>query len=169
MELLTIVNYLTIWFLGVLLTSMNRSRITFTLNELVYVLNSTADRLLRANFEITYSQFLFMVTLMSQTNPTPSYLAECLGVSRAAVSQRLSWFQERNLVKISRVSGNDKNLSLALTRKGETLATQSADFLEKEFRVLFDNAAFVDLDKLDKTLSQIKSHLIQNQESRNAA
>ena len=148
---------------------MNTSRITFTLNELVFVLNSTADRLLRANFEITYSQFLFMVTLMSQTNPTPSYLAECLGVSRAAVSQRLSWFQERNLVKISKVSGNDKNLSLALTRKGETLTTQSADFLEKEFRVLFDNAAFVDLDKLDKTLSQIKSHLIQNQESRNAA
>jgi DNA-binding MarR family transcriptional regulator len=148
---------------------MNRSRITFTLNELVYVLNSTADRLLRANFEITYSQFLFMVTLMSQSNPTPSFLAECLGVSRAAVSQRLSWFQERNLVKISRVSGNDKNLSLALTRKGETLATQSANFLEKEFRVLFDNAAFVDLDKLDKTLTQIKSHLIQNQESRNAA
>ena len=148
---------------------MNTSRITFTLNELVYVLNSTADRLLRANFEITYSQFLFMVTLMSQTNPTPSYLAECLGVSRAAVSQRLSWFQERNLVKISKVSGNDKNLSLALTRKGETLTTQSADFLEKEFRLIFDNAAFVDLDKLDKTLSQIKSHLIQNQESRNAA
>ena len=148
---------------------MNRSRITFTLNELVYVLNSTADRLLRANFELTYSQFLFMVTLMSQTNPTPSYLAECLGVSRAAVSQRLSWFQERNLVKISKVSGNDKNLSLALTRKGETLTTQSADFLEKEFRIIFDNVAFVDLDKLDKTLSQIKSHLIQNQESRNAA
>jgi DNA-binding MarR family transcriptional regulator len=148
---------------------MNSSRITFTLNELVYVLNSTADRLLRANFEITYSQFLFMVTLMSQTNPTPSYLAECLGVSRAAVSQRLSWFQERNLVKISKVSGNDKNLSLALTRKGETLAAQSADFLEKEFRVIFNNAAFVDLDKLDKTLTQIKSHLIQNQESRNAA
>jgi DNA-binding MarR family transcriptional regulator len=148
---------------------MNTSRITFTLNELVYVLNSIADRLLRANFEITYSQFLFMVTLMSQTNPTPSYLAECLGVSRAAVSQRLSWFQERNLVKISRVSGNDKNLSLALTRKGETLATQSANFLEKEFRVLFDNAAFIDLDKLDKTLTQIKSQLIQSQESRNAA
>jgi hypothetical protein len=148
---------------------MNRSRITFTLNELVYVLNSTADRLLRANFELTYSQFLFLVTLMSQDKPTPSYLAECLGVSRAAVSQRLSWFQERNLVKISKVSGNYRNLSLSLTRKGETLATQSADFLEKEFRVIFDNTAFVDLDKLDKTLTQIKSHLIQNQESRNAA
>jgi DNA-binding MarR family transcriptional regulator len=148
---------------------MNSSRITFTLNELVYVLNSSADRLLRANFELTYSQFLFLVTLMSQNKPTPTYLAECLGVSRAAVSQRLSWFQERNLVKVSRVSGNEKSLSLELTRKGEILATQSADFLEKEFRILFASGASVDLEKLDKTLIQVKTQLIKNMESRNAA
>ncbi len=148
---------------------MNRSRITFTLNELVYVLNSTADRLLRASFELTYSQFLFLVTLMSQDKPTPSFLAECLGVSRAAVSQRLWWFQEGNLVKVSRVSGNEKNLSLELTRKGELVATQSADFLEKEFRLLFDGGGSVDLEKLEKTLTQVKTQLIKNMESRNAA
>lgn len=148
---------------------MNSSRITFTLNEFVYVLNSTADRLLRANFELTYSQFLFLVTLMRQDKPTPSFLAECLGVSRAAVSQRLSWFQERNLVRVSRVSGNEKNLSLELTRKGELLATQSADFLEEEFRILFASGASVDLEKLDKTLTQVKTQLIKNMESRNAA
>ena len=148
---------------------MNSSRVTFTLNELVYVLNSTADRLLRANFELTYSQFLFLVTLMSQDKPTASYLAECLGVSRAAVSQRLSWFQERDLVRVSRVSGNEKNLSLELTRKGELLATQSADFLEEEFRILFASGASVDLEKLDKTLTQVKTQLIKNMESRNAA
>jgi DNA-binding MarR family transcriptional regulator len=148
---------------------MNSSRVTFTLNELVYVLNSEADRLLRANFELTYSQFLFLVTLMSQDKPTPSYLAECLGVSRAAVSQRLSWFQERNLVNVSRVSGNEKNLSLELTRKGELLATQSADFLEREFRILFASRTSVDLEKLDRTLTQVKTQLIENLESRNAA
>jgi DNA-binding MarR family transcriptional regulator len=148
---------------------MNSSRITFTLNELVYVLNSTADRHLRANFELTYSQFLFLVTLMSQDKPTPSYLAECLGVSRAAVSQRLSWFQERNLVKVSRAAGNEKNLSLELTPKGKLLATQSADFLEKEFRVLFDGGASVDLEKLDETLTQVKTQLIKNAEARSAA
>ena len=148
---------------------MNTSRITFTLNELVYVLNSTADRLLQANFDLTYSQFLFLATLMSQDKPTPSYLAECLGVSRAAVSQRLSWFQERNLVKVSRVLGNEKNLSLELTREGELLTTKSADFLEKEFRILFDGGASVDLEKLDETLTQVKTQLIKNAESRNAA
>ena len=148
---------------------MNTSRITFTLNELVYVLNSAADRLLRANFDMTYSQFIFLVTLMNQNNPTPSYLAECLGVSRAAVSQRLSWFQERNLVKVSRVSRNEKNLSLELTRKGELLATQSADFLEREFRILFAGRTSVDLEDLDTTLTQVKTQLIENMESRNAA
>ena len=148
---------------------MKSSRITFTLNELVYVLNSNADRLLRANFELTYSQFLFLVTLMSQDKPTPSYLAECLGVSRAAVSQRLSWFQERNLVNVSRVSGNEKNLSLELTRKGKLLATQSADFLEREFRILFASRTSVDLQELDTTLTQVKTQLIENMESRNAA
>jgi DNA-binding MarR family transcriptional regulator len=148
---------------------MNSSRITFTLNELVYVLNSAADRHLRANFDLTYSQFLFLVTLMGQSKPTPSYLAECLGVSRAAVSQRLSWFQDRNLVKVSKVSGNDKNLSLELTRNGEMVATRSADFLEKEFRLLFDSAPSVDLETLDKTLTQVKTQLIKNAEFRNAA
>jgi DNA-binding MarR family transcriptional regulator len=148
---------------------MNGSRITFTLNHLVYVLNSAADKHLRANFDLTYSQFLFLVTLMGQNKPTPSRLAECLGVSRAAVSQRLPWFQDHGLVDVFKVSGNDKNLSLALTREGETLATQAADFLEQEFRLLFDNADFVDLGKLDTTLRQIKSHLLHNQELRNAA
>jgi DNA-binding MarR family transcriptional regulator len=148
---------------------MNSSRITFTLNELVYVLNSAADRHLRANFDLTYSQFLFLVTLMSQNKPTPSFLAECLGVSRAAVSQRLPWFQDRELVTVSRVSGNEKNLSLELTRKGEALATQSADFLEQEFRVLFQNTDSVDLDDLDKTLRRVKQQLIRNRELRNAA
>jgi DNA-binding MarR family transcriptional regulator len=106
---------------------------------------------------------------MGQDKPTPSYLADCLGVSRAAVSQRLSWFQERSLVKVSRVSGNEKNLSLELTRKGELLTTQSADFLEKEFRILFDGGSSIDLEKLDKTLTQVKTQLIKNAESRNAA
>jgi hypothetical protein len=72
-------------------------------------------------------------------------------------------------VRVSRVSGNEKNLSLELTRKGELLATQSADFLEKEFRILFTSGASVDLEKLDKTLTQVKTQLIKNMESRNAA
>jgi hypothetical protein len=58
---------------------------------------------------------------------------------------------------------------LELTRKGKLLATQSADFLEREFRILFSSRTSVDLEELDTTLTQVKTQLIENMESRNAA
>lgn len=148
---------------------MTSNRITFTLNHLVAVLNSSADRLLRANYSLTYSQFLFLVTLQGLGESTPSFLAERLGVSRAAVSQRLSWFEDRKLIDISNAKGSQKNLSLRLSKRGSDLASESADFLEAEFRKLFYGLPDVDLTGLDKTLKQLTNQLIERQEGKNAA
>ena len=148
---------------------MVKNRITFTLNELVSVLNGAADRLLRANFGLTYSQFLFLVTLQGLGESTASQLSERLGVSRAAVSQRLDWFEERKLIKVSKPKDNLKNLSLTLTLQGRSLATSSADFLEEQFRTLFRGLPNVNLSELDKTLKEITSQLVANQEKKNAA
>ena len=148
---------------------MTSNRITFTLNHLVAVLNSSADRLLRANYALTYSQFLFLITLQGLGESTPSFLAERLGVSRAAVSQRLSWFEDRKLIDISNAKGSQKNLSLRLSKRGSDLASESADFLEAEFRKLFYGLPDVDLTGLDKTLKKLTNQLIERQEGKNAA
>lgn len=148
---------------------MTSNRITFTLNHLVAVLNSSADRLLRANYSLTYSQFLFLVTLQGLGESTPSFLAKRLGVSRAAVSQRLSWFEDRKLIDISNAKGSQKNLSLRLSKRGSDLASESADFLEAEFRKLFYGLPDVDLTGLDKTLRKLTNQLIERQEGKNAA
>lgn len=148
---------------------MNSRRITFALNEVVNTLNASADRLLREHFGLTYRQFLFLVTLQALENPTASYLAECIGVSRAAVSQSLPRFVERKLVEVSAVYGNEKNLALSLTSKGEQLASGAADFLEEEFRILFKGIESIDLNELHATLQQITHQLSKNQESKNAA
>jgi DNA-binding MarR family transcriptional regulator len=148
---------------------MVKNRITFTLNELVSVLNGAADRLLRANFGLTYSQFLFLVTLQGLGESTASQLSERLGVSRAAVSQRLDWFEERKLIKVSKPKDNLKNLSLTLTLQGRSLATSSADFLEEQFRTLFRGLPNVNLGELDQTLKGITNQLLANQEKKNAA
>ena len=147
---------------------MASNRITFTLNHLVAVLNGSADRLLRANFSLTYSQFLFLVTLQGLGQSTPSFLAERLGVSRAAVSQRLSWFEERKLIEVSNAKRNQKNLSLRLTKQGVDLVSESADFLETEFRKLFYGLPDVDLNGLEKNLRQLTNQLIERQEAKNA-
>lgn len=148
---------------------MANQRITFTLNHVVSLLNASADRLLRAHFNLTYSQFLFLVTLESLERPTASFLAECLGVSRAAVSQRLPWFQDRGFLEVAKRSGNNKNLSLSLTKKGVNLANSSADFLEGEFRALFQGIGSVDLKQLDLTLNKIKQGLLTSEGARDAA
>ena len=148
---------------------MTTSRITFQLNEVVSNLNQAADRLLRAHFDLTYSQFLFLVILQGLNKPTASHLAECLGVSRAAVSQRLEWFQSKNLVEVTKVEGNDRNLALSLTEHGSSLAVTSADFLEREFRLLLEPISTVNLDHLQSTLSLIKDQLLHARETKNAA
>lgn len=148
---------------------MNGQRITFTLNEVVNVLNASADRLLRSKFDLTYSQFLFLVTLAALDKPTASFLAECLGVSRAAVSQRLTWFESRKYIEVSRADGSNKNLSLSLTKEGLALVNNSSEFLENEFRQVFESVASVDLGELNATLMQIKQGLLLNEESRNVA
>jgi DNA-binding MarR family transcriptional regulator len=109
------------------------------------------------------------VTLQDLGESTPSFLAERLGVSRAAVSQRLAWFEERKLVDISSAKDSQKNLSLRLTKRGVALASESADFLEVEFRKLFYGLPDVDLDGLDKTLKQLTNQLIERQEAKDAA
>ena len=148
---------------------MVKNRITFTLNELVSVLNGAADRLLRANFALTYSQFLFLVTLQGLGESNASQLSERLGVSRSAVSQRLDWFEKRKLIKVSKPKDNLKNLSLTLTLQGRSLATSSADFLEEQFRTLFRGLPNVNLSELDQTLKEITNQLLANQEKKNAA
>lgn len=148
---------------------MTTSRITFQLNEVVSILNAAADRLLRSHFGLTYSQFLFLVTVQGLNKPTPSQVAECLGVSRAAVSQRLESFRVKKLVEVTKVEGNDRNLALSLTEHGASLAVTSADFLEREFRQLLEPISTVNLDHLQSTLTQIKDQLLQARETRNAA
>lgn len=139
---------------------MGNFRITFTLNELVAEMNRSADGILRTNFGITYSQFLFLVTLqgMGETNPTS--LATELGVSRSAVSQRLEWFETRSLVRVTHPYPNSKQLLLTLTSEGDTLATATADHLEQAFRVVFEPFSEVDLKSLNNQLEAVKRHFL---------
>ena len=72
---------------------MAETRITFTLNRLVSVLNSHADAILRSRYNMTYSQFVFLLFLLKPGQMSMTELSECLDVSTAAVSKRAPWFK----------------------------------------------------------------------------
>lgn len=144
---------------------MGRDRITFTLNHLVGELNRLADRILRREFGLTYSQFLFLVHLESSGTVSVSTLARHLGVSRAAVSKRVNWFRSRGLVDSGHLHSDQRLVTLAVTRRGKALVEKMSDVLEARFRERFDGLVTLDLEELNRTLLFLHAHLQGSTES----
>ncbi len=144
---------------------MAQHRVTFTLNHVVGELNKNADRILREGFGLTYSQFLFLVHLDFAGTVSSSVLAKNMGVSRAAVSKRVSWFTSRGLVRSGHTPSDNRVLTLALTSQGKRLVAQMSDHLEQRFRERFDSFEGVDLDELNRTLLSILDHLQEPQKA----
>ena len=138
---------------------MPDTKVTFTLNRLVGALNKAADGLLREHYGLTYSQFLFLVTLNNAGSISSGALAHTLGVSAAAVSKRTHWFVQRGLVQATPSPTDGRALTLSLTDKGSKFALDTAVFLEEQFRGLFNGIASVNLDQLNTTLLEIEAHL----------
>lgn len=144
---------------------MVENRITFTLNHLVSDLNKNADRILREEFGLTYSQFLFLLHLQSAGTVSSSVLAQNLGVSRAAVSKRVMWFTSRGFVDSGQARGDQRLVTLAITARGRKLVQQMSDVLEARFRERFDGLVTVDLQELNQTLLFVHAHLQGMRES----
>lgn len=141
------------------------NRITFTLNYLVSELNRSADRILREEFGLTYSQFLFLVHLESCGTVSSSVLARNMGVSRAAVSKRVMWFTSRGLVDSGNAHSDQRLVTLAITARGRKLVQQMSDVLEARFRERFEGLLTVDIEELNQTLLVVHTHLQGSRES----
>lgn len=138
---------------------ISHDRITLALHHLVYELDSQADRILRSRFGMTFSQFLFLANLEAGANADISMLAERIGVSRAAVSKRLPWFLQRDLVYVADDPANKKRVMIGLTAKGGELVERSGQALELEFAGIFASIDGVDLEALNRDLNTVLGHL----------
>ena len=138
---------------------MSNDRVTFTLNHVVNELNRKADRILRTQFGLTYSQFLFLLHVRALGPVTASGLARSMGVSRAAVSKRIPWFGSRGLVSLGGDRSDSRVVTLEATKTGADLVTQMSDALEGEFRARFRDLEHVDLDRLNDTLLELLAHM----------
>jgi MarR family transcriptional regulator, 2-MHQ and catechol-resistance regulon repressor len=134
--------------------------ITFTLNRLVVELNHRADRILRREFQMTYSQFLYLVQVAEHQPIEMTSLAGKLGISRAAISQRTPWFESRHLVRRESNPEHDRRVRLTLTPSGVALAENAGRTLEVRFRAGFSSLnRHHNLDELNTTLEAILTQL----------
>jgi DNA-binding MarR family transcriptional regulator len=141
---------------------MAEQRISFMLNSLVRVMNGQADALLRAEYSITYSQFVFLQRLSESGQLDITRLAQALGVSKAAVSKRIEWFVERALVRVDQDPTNAKRVLVSLTAQGADLSKKSGDYLERRLLGAVAAAPGVDFAALGDTLATLTAHMEKN-------
>lgn len=139
---------------------MTEKRISFLLNIVVREMNSQADGLLRNEFGITYSQFVFLMTLSEHPEIDVTRLSEALGVTKGAVSNRLKWFMARGLASAQHKPGNSKQLLISLTPDGLSLSETSGAFLEKTFTSTIGKTRNNSYKALTRELEKIYEHLL---------
>lgn len=140
---------------------MTEKRISFLLNTVVREMNSQADGLLRQEFGITYSQFVFLMITSEHPGIDVTRLAHELGVSKSAVSKRLSWFVERGFAQTKHPPGDSKRITISLKREGELLAQKAGNYLENTFMATISNDSEADFDLLTVELSRIMGMLMK--------
>lgn len=134
---------------------MSEDRITFTLHHLVNELDRIADGILRREFALTYSQFLFLVSLQEKGTLDVTSLARALGVSKAAVSKRVPWFQERQLVEIEGDTNSSRRVLISISSSGEKLVTEAASVLDSTFISQASQFHGFNLDELHHNLQEM--------------
>lgn len=142
---------------------MSERRITFTLNRLVNALNAAADRILREQFKLTFSQFQFLVVLDACGTIPSKTFAEQLGVSAAAVSKRLAWFEQRGFIQTGTIPRDRRTVTVTISKHGKDLLSQTSGVLEESFRKGFADLQSVNVDELNATLLTVLDHLTHNE------
>ncbi|MET4160107.1 MarR family winged helix-turn-helix transcriptional regulator [Agromyces sp. PvR057] len=134
--------------------------LTVTLHLLVDRMDRFADALLRARFGISFNQFQFVAVIADlPTPPDITTLADCLGVSKAAVSKRVPSFVEAGLVQTSTDPANARRVLLSITPQAGRLLSEALPVLGASFTDEFDDLDTVDLDALHDDLKAVIRHL----------
>jgi len=135
------------------------------MNRLVNALNAAADHILREQFGLTFSQFQFLAVLEACGTISSRTFAERLGVSPAAVSRRLSWFEQRSLIHTGTLAHDRRTVTVTISEQGKELLSKTSRVLEESFREGFAELRSVDLDGLNATLNTVYDHLTRTEPS----
>ncbi|MFT4157527.1 MAG: MarR family transcriptional regulator [Microbacterium sp.] len=106
-------------------------RITVTLHELVAELDLYADVWLRVRHGVSYNLFELLAALAERQPIDITRLAQCLGVTKAAVSKRIPAMVADGWITAS--PGGGRRVELGLTPRGAELVQKAGGELEREF------------------------------------
>lgn len=124
------------------------ARFTYSLHHLVAEMDAHADRILAARYDgLTFSQFMFLAVLEDGQPLDVTHMAQCLGVSKAAVSKRVPGLVAQGYIHASADPAHGRRVVLTLSDEGARLAREAGDVLDTELTRLFTGRDDLDLTR----------------------
>jgi len=109
------------------------SDLSFDLLALTARLDRSADRILRAELDVSFRRYLALLIVGELGTATQRALAERLGVSEPSVSRMTGVLAETGLLDAQADPGGGNRRRLCLTVPGRHLVEQGRDLLERRF------------------------------------
>jgi DNA-binding MarR family transcriptional regulator len=110
--------------------------LSFRLHVLTARLDRAADRILRAEHDVTYHRFLALTLVGELGASTQRALADGLGVTEPSVSRMTSLLAADGLLDVRSDPGGGHRRRLELTPRGRRLVTDGQRTLEERFAAL---------------------------------
>lgn len=111
-------------------------RLSFRLHVLTARLDRAADRILRAEHDISYRRFLSLTLVGELGVATQRALAESLGVTEPSVSRMAAVLAADGLLDARPDPAGGHRKRLALTERGQWLVREGQQTLEERFAAL---------------------------------
>jgi DNA-binding MarR family transcriptional regulator len=115
-------------------------RLSFDLHVLTALLDRAADRILRAEFGVSYRRFLALTHVGELAATTQRALAESLGVTEPSVSRMTAVLADEGWLDVRPDPAGGHRRQLALTPEGKRLVGKAQALLEDRFAALVETS-----------------------------
>ncbi len=105
---------------------MSTESLADAIRQTAAVIDRAIDAELRRSCDMTLSQMLFLREVQRLGTSDARGLAKALGVSPPAVSQRLDWFVQRNLVAVEHHGPGNRLLRIEITPAGTSMVDRAS-------------------------------------------
>ncbi len=127
-----------------------------TLHELVSVMDTYADALLRRDHQLSFNEFEYLVVIADHPDADLTDLAACLRITKAAVSKRLPSLEAAGLVRRADPQ-RGRRVLVELTESGGAKLAAAAAQLQAELATVFapvsGDGRAIDPEQLNADLS----------------
>jgi DNA-binding MarR family transcriptional regulator len=110
--------------------------LSFDLHVLTARLERMADRILRAEYNVSYRRFLALTLVGQLGASTQRALADCLGVTEPSVSRMTAVLAGEGLLEVQPDPAGGRRRRLTLTDTGKELVASVQDGLEERFAAI---------------------------------